>query len=83
MDQTYLNYIFGGINIVIGVAIKAMWDSYKELKKTDAALADKVNKIEVLVAGEYVKRDDFDRVANAIFVKLDKISDKLDKKADK
>lgn len=83
MDQVYLNYLFGGINIVIGFALKAMWDSYKELKKTDSDLAEKVNSIEVLVAGQYVKRDDFDRVANAIFAKLDKISDKLDNKADK
>ena len=83
MDQTYLNYLFGGINIVFGFLLKVIWDSYKELKRTDATLAEKVNSIEVLVAGQYVKRDDFDRVANAIFVKLDKISDKLDNKADK
>lgn len=83
MDQTYLNYLFGGINIVFGFLLKVIWDSYKELKKTDATLAEKVNSIEVLVAGQYVKRDDFDRVANAIFVKLDKISDKLDQKADR
>ena len=46
-------------------------------------LADKVNKIEVVVAGEYIKRDEFDKVADIIFVKLDRIFDKLDKKADK
>ena len=83
MEQTYLNYLFGGINIAFGFVLKVIWDSYKELKKTDASLAEKVNSIEVLVAGEYVKRDDFDRVANAIFAKLDKISDKLDQKADR
>lgn len=83
MEQSFLNWTFGIINIVFGFLLKAIWDSYKDLKKADSALADKVNKIEVLVAGEYVKRDDFDRVANAIFLKLDKISDKLDSKADK
>jgi len=60
-----------------------MWDSYKELKNVDSQLVEKVNQIEVLVAGQYVKRDDFDKVANALFVKLDKISDKLDSKADR
>ena len=83
MEQSFLNWAFGIANIVIGVALKAMWDSYKELKRADSALADKVNAIEVLVAGQYVKRDDFDRIANQIFFKLDKISDKLDSKADK
>ena len=83
MTQDFLNWAFGLINLVLGGFIKAMWDSYKELKRTDSQLAEKVNQIEVLVAGQYVKRDDFDRVANAIFVKLDKISDKLDLKADR
>lgn len=83
MDQSFLNWVFGITNIAIGFALKMMWDSYRELKKTDSNLADKVNAIEVLVAGQYVKRDDFDRVAQAIFAKLDKISDKLDQKADR
>ena len=83
MNQDLLNWAFGLVNLVIGGFMKAMWDSYKELKRTDTQLAEKVNQIEVLVAGQYVKRDDFDRVANAIFVKLDKISDKLDLKADR
>lgn len=83
MNQDFLNWAFGIVNLIIGGFIKAMWDSYKELKKTDAQLAEKVNSIEVLVAGQYVKRDDFDRVANAIFIKLDKISDKIDSKADR
>ena len=83
MEQNLLNWAFGIVNLILGGFMKAIWDSYKDLKKADAALADKVNSIEVLVAGQYVKRDDFDRVANAIFAKLDKISDKLDNKADK
>lgn len=83
MNQDFLNWAFGILNLILGGFIKAMWDSYKELKKTDSELAEKVNQIEVLVAGTYVKRDDFDRVAHDIFAKLDKISDKLDQKADR
>jgi len=83
MNQDFLNWAFGIFNLILGGFMKAIWDSYKDLKRTDDALAEKVNAIEVLVAGQYVKRDDFDRVANAIFAKLDKISDKLDNKADK
>jgi hypothetical protein len=83
MNQDFLNWSFGILNLILGGFIKAMWDSYKELKKTDAELADKVNQIEVLVAGTYVKRDDFERTAHAIFAKLDKIADKIDQKADR
>lgn len=46
-------------------------------------LADKVQHIEVLVAGTYVKRDDMDKLGSALFAKLDKIEAKLDGKADK
>lgn len=83
MDQSSLNWFFGILNIAFGVVMKIIWDSYKELKATDKELAEKVNSIEVLVAGEYVKREDFSVVANQIFAKLDKIMDKLDTKADK
>jgi len=46
-------------------------------------LMDKVSKIEVLVAGAYVKRDEFDRALTRLFEKLDHIDSKLDSKADK
>ena len=83
MEQSTLNWAFGIINILLGIGLKALYDSLRDLKKADKELVDKVGKIEVLVAGEYVKRDDFDKVANVIFNKLDDIRDKLNQKADK
>ena len=35
------------------------------------------------MAGNYVKRDELEKTLSAIFAKLEKISDKLDGKADK
>lgn len=83
MDQSFLNWVFGIVNIAIGAFMKVMWDSYTDLKKTDKELAEKVSNIEVLVAGQYVKREDFQNVTNQIFAKLDKILDKLEQKQDK
>lgn len=83
MEQSALNWVFGVVNIILGAALTMMWDSYKELKKSDKELADKVNNIEVIVVGQYVKREDFEKVADQIFSKLDKIMEKLDRKADK
>jgi hypothetical protein len=83
MDQSSLNWFFGLINLVLGVVMKMIWDSYKSLKEADKELAEKVGNIEVLVAGQYVKREDFAQVTNQLFFKLDKILDKLDTKADK
>jgi hypothetical protein len=53
--------------------------SIEALQKADASLADKVQHIEVLVAGTYVKRDDLDKLSTALFHKLDKMETKLDR----
>ena len=83
MDQSIINWIIAGFGALIGFVLKAVWEAVKDLQKTDINLADKVGKIEVLVAGNYVKKEEFNNVATAIFAKLDRIEDKLDKKVDK
>lgn len=66
-----------------GWVLNSLKDSINSLKKTDAELADKVQHIEILVAGSYVKREDMDKLTEALFRKLDKIEAKIDMKADK
>ncbi len=83
MEQTFLNWLFGLMNVAIGFFLKFMWDSLRDLREADKELAEKVSKIEVLVAGEYVRHDDLDRLSDAIFKKLDRIEMKLDTKADR
>jgi hypothetical protein len=63
--------------------MRVMWDSIQKLHQDDRELSDKVSRIEVLVAGEYVKRDEFDRSMERLFDKLDHIEMKIDSKADK
>lgn len=83
MDQTIINWLLGGFGVLIGFLLNAVWQAVKELQESDKMLAEKVSSIEVLVAGDYIKRDDFNRTIEALFHKLDKIEDKLDKKVDK
>ena len=77
-------------NIAVGCAaflggwwMKTMHESLKDLRQDDQKLADKVAAIEVLVAGQYVTRDDMKDFAEAIFKKLDRIEIKLDGKVDR
>lgn len=63
--------------------MKVLHESVRDLQESDKKLAEKVSQIEILVAGNYVRRDDFDKSVEAIFRKLDRIEDKLDGKADK
>lgn len=81
--QALFNLAISAAGALAGWWLKVMWDSLCDLRDQDQHLADKVSRIEVLVAGEYVKREDFDRAIERIFDKLDHISLKLDQKADR
>jgi hypothetical protein len=50
---------------------------------TIIAKLDKLEELEVLLAAQYAKRDDVNEISKAIFAKLDRIEEKLDKKVDK
>ena len=66
-----------------GFVLHAIWKAVQDLQQADKNINDRVGKIEVLVAGAYVTRDEFRHVIDAMFAKLDKIDIKLDTKADK
>ena len=82
-EQQFFNVAFAIIGALGGWWMRVMWQSLKELEQQDSKLADKVGNIEVLVAGQYVKRDDMNRDIATIFAKLDRIEDKMNKKVDK
>ena len=60
-----------------------MWNSMNELRSADARLAEKVQAIEVLVAGNYVTKTDLNVLTEALFKKLDRIEQKVDGKVDR
>ena len=82
-DQTLFNYALALCGALGGWVLKVIWDAVKDLQEADKVLVEKVNTIEILIAGNYMSKQDFDKIAAAIFAKLDKIDDKLDRKADK
>ena len=88
--QLFINAALGVIAFLGGIVMKVVWDaigalrtSLKEMRDENTKLAGKVQAIEVLVAGTYIKRDEFEKLSQALFNKLDKIMEKLDAKADK
>ena len=81
--QTFINILVGVCAGLGGWVLNSVRQSVSRLQDQDQALADKVQRIEVLVAGQYVKRDDIDKLTSAIFAKLDRIESKLDGKQDK
>ena len=81
--QTAFNIAVALVGGLGGWVLNNIKSSIDNLHKSDAMLTDKVQSIEVLVAGQYVRRDDMDKISAAIFAKLDRIESKLDHKADK
>lgn len=81
--QVLFNISFGIAGAVVGWMLNNLRDNLKALTDADTALTVKVQAIEVLVAGQYVKREELDRLGKAIFSKLDRIEEKIDNKADK
>ena len=81
--QTLINYLVLFAGATGGWILKVLWDSIHDLKIADLALADKVATIEVLVAGSYITRSEFQQTITAMFTKLDRIEDKVSQKADR
>lgn len=81
--QNLFNIVIGLLGVIGGWWINAMWTSIKELQAMDRDLAEKVASIEVLVAGGYVTREEFNSALSQVFFKLDKIIDAVNKKADR
>lgn len=82
-SQDVINAGLGLIAFLGGWVVRNLQESMATLRESDERLAAKVQAIEVLVAGQYIKREDFDRTVDALFAKLDKIENKLDMKANR
>lgn len=74
--QSLLNLILGSGVAVIGWLARTLWDAVQTLRKDLSSLREEI-------AGDRVHKDDFKELSQSIMRKLDKIEDKLDRKADK
>lgn len=74
--QEMFNVAVGLIGGIGGWWLNTMWQAMRSLETKVAA-------IDVLVAGQYVKKDELNKLSDAIFHKLDKIQDAIERKVDK
>lgn len=73
--QVLFDIAIGVIGVLGGWTLNTVWAAVKDLQEADKELAEKVGQIEVLVAGRYVTRDEFNQVLNQVFERLDRIRD--------
>jgi hypothetical protein len=81
--QIFFDVAVAVIGALGGWILNTVWTAVKELQKADKELAEKVGEIEVLVAGRYVTRDEFNNTLAQVFAKLDTIRDMLARKVDR
>ena len=73
--QVLFDVAIGVIGVLGGWTLNTVWSAVKDLQEADKELAEKVGAIEVLVAGRYVTREEFNQVLNQVFERLDRIRD--------
>lgn len=73
--QVLFDIAIGVVGVLGGWTLNTVWSAVKDLQEADKELAAKVGAIEVLVAGQYVTRDEFNQVLNQVFERLDRIRD--------
>lgn len=83
MDQMIINSLIAFGGFAVSFILKRIYDALNELQRRDEKLSNKLNDIEVLLAGQYVNRAQFDASMGLVFKKLDSISDKLSQKVDR
>lgn len=83
INQDIFNIAIALLGALGGWGLKVIWSALTELQDFDRELSDKLSRVEVLVAGNYVRRDEFERSMQRLLDKLDAIEAKLDRKVDK
>lgn len=81
--QVLFDVAIGVIGVLGGWTLNTVWAAVKDLQEADKELADKVAAIEVLVAGRYITREEFNATFNQVFERLDRIRDMIAMKADR
>lgn len=80
MNNEYQIFFDVGVAVIGamgGWILNTVWNAVKELQKADKELAEKVADIEVLVAGRYITREEFNQTLNQVFERLDRIRDMI------
>ena len=83
MAQVIFNILVTICGLLGGYVLKSIQATLANMIREQRDLANKLQAIEVLVAGEYVRKDEFTRVADALFARFDRIETKLDNKEDR
>lgn len=81
--QVLFNIAMGLLGGIFGWLLNSIWREIKDLQANEKKTSSEIAAINVLVAGDYVKKSEFTRVMDKLFDKLDDISKQINSKQDK
>jgi len=81
--QTLFNVALSLVSFGLGFIVNRLFQSLDALREQDNKLTAEITAIRIALPTNYVTKPDMEGFVNAIFKKLDVISNKLDKKVDK
>lgn len=82
-DQQLINWAVGVVGTAIAYVYKTLHDRMKDVERDSDQIKERISANEVLMVSNFVKNDRFENLERALFAKLDRIEDKLDRKEDK
>lgn len=74
VGQELFNVIFSVACVLLGWCLKVIWSTMTDLQESDKQMMEKMSRIEVLVAGSYVKREDYQKTMERLFERLDELA---------
>ena len=81
--QLLINLGFTLFGVVLAIVINQIFKGIKEVRDDSAKVGDTVHNLSVTLPTKYVSKEDFQYIIDALFQKLDRIEEKLDRKEDK
>lgn len=81
--QLFFNFGIAILGIMVGIILNRIFVAIDGLKKTDEELSRDVKQLAVKLPTDYVHKQEFQHLTDALFKKLDRIEQKIDSKADK
>lgn len=81
--QVLFNLAITGFGFLAGILITNIWKEIKDLQANEKETTKRISEIDKLVAGNYTTREEFARVMDKVFNKLDLIERGLNGKVDR
>lgn len=76
MNQEFFNMVVSLAGFLGAWVLYVIWDAIRDLKAQNMTMLSELSEVKILVAGQYVPRDTFDKTVQHIHNKLDLKADK-------